>query len=334
MSSGDGTGGEGRGAVWRIGSVGDADDPRTVIELDGALHELDRALADGGVAHPPGATTVRAILQRWDDWRPALDALAAAAPLADDLDARELRWLPPVVPTGNVLCAGANYRDHLAEMGADADKLERPFLFAKPRSALTGHRCEVEIPAQAEWVDWEGELGIVIGRRVRNARGEEARAAIAGYLPFHDVSARDWVETGQLGGTMDMVLHKGFDGFGPCGPLITPAQFVPDPQALSIELDVNGVVKQGSSTAQMVFGVVAIVEHVCSIATLEPGDLIATGSPAGVGYVRTPRERLQAGDVVTLRIDGLGPALETRMVAAGAVGDAARVDGAARAARG
>ncbi len=203
-----------------------------------------------------------------------------------------------------VICVGANYRDHLLEMGQTNPQFENPFAFVKPTNTLLGHRQVLTLPSLAKKVDWEGELGVVIGRRVRNARGNDAMAAVAGYCPFNDISARDWIDRQVPGVGMDWILHKSFDGFGPVGPLITPAELVADPQNLAIQLAVNGVMKQDSSTAQMIFGVKEIIEHLSSVMTLEPGDIISTGSPAGVGHSR--QEYLQAGDVISLQITGLG----------------------------
>jgi 2-keto-4-pentenoate hydratase/2-oxohepta-3-ene-1,7-dioic acid hydratase in catechol pathway len=154
-------------------------------------------------------------------------------------------------------------------------------------------------------MDWEAELGVVIGTRCAEVPEREALGVVAGYINFNDLSARDWLaERPPVG--VDWVRHKGFDGFAPCGPYIVPARFVPDPQTLAIRLTVNGVVKQASNTHRMVFGVAQIIEHLTSIMTLYPGDIIATGTPAGVGHGMTPPQYLQAGDVVELEIGPLG----------------------------
>ena len=159
-------------------------------------------------------------------------------------------------------------------------------------------------------VDWDAELAVVIGRRVRGVRGAAAVAAVAGYSVLNDVSARDWIaDRPSLG--IDWIMQKAFDGFAPMGPFITPAAFVPDPQALAMQLTVNGQVMQDSSTSRMVFGVREIVEHLAGIMTLEPGDIIATGTPAGVGHGRKPQLFLKPGDDVAVTIEGLGR-LETR----------------------
>jgi 2-keto-4-pentenoate hydratase/2-oxohepta-3-ene-1,7-dioic acid hydratase in catechol pathway len=137
---------------------------------------------------------------------------------------------------------------------------------------------------------------------------------VAGYTTVNDVSNRDLMEEWQPVIGMDWITHKGYDEFAPAGPLITPARFVEDPQRLAIELTVDGDVKQSSNTSRMTFGVKAILEHLNSIMTLEPGDIISTGSPAGVGYGRDPRERLEPGNEVVVTIEGLGPSLVTTVV--------------------
>ena len=167
----------------------------------------------------------------------------------------------------------------------------------------------LHLPEEAKQVDWEAELAVVIGQKARHVRGEEAMECIAGYSLLNDVSARDWIaESPSLG--IDWVMQKAFDGFAPMGPLITPATFVADPQKLSITLTVNGQIKQSSTTANMIFSIREILEHLTSIMTLEPGDVIATGTPAGVGHGKKPPEYLQAGDTMTVEIESLGQ-LET-----------------------
>lgn len=294
---------------WRIGSVGDATEPRTVVEHEGALFDLESLLALGGGAdRPGGGRTLLALLENWDAWRPVLARTAGAVAGAVPLDPVGLSWLPPVVFPRKLICVGTNYRDHLEEMGLDSGvKRPRPFAFIKPAStSLIGAGQPIVLPDIAEWIDWEVELALVIGRRVRHVRGRDAVDAVAGYCVVNDVSARDWIADQVPGVGMDWILHKGFDSFTPAGPLVTPAEFVADPGQLAMELAVNGVVKQDSSTSQMIFGVGEIVEHLASVMTLEPGDMIATGSPAGVGFGREPKEKLQAGDDVRARIAGLG----------------------------
>lgn len=302
-------------SVWRLGAIAAGARPEVVVEIGGQLFTLADLSGDDR------APDLEALLADWDRWCRTLDGLAripaSGRPAARPLDPEAVRWMPPVPTAATVVCVGANYGDHRREMGEEGGRPEFPYAFVKSRRSLSGHRQAVEIPAAAEWVDWEGELAVVIGRGGRHLEGDAAAAAIAGFCPFDDISARDWIESGKASGMVDMFAQKSFDGFGPSGPLLTPSHLVRDPQDLDLRLAVNGVTKQRSSTARMLFSVVEIVAYVSSVMTLRPGDLIATGSPPGVGFAREPRERLRPGDVVTLEIEGLGPALESRFVAPG-----------------
>ena len=217
----------------------------------------------------------------------------------------ELQWLPPVMYPRKLICIGTNYRDHIAEMGV-AKLPKYPYSFLKPATTtLIGSGTPLPVPKQAKMVDWEAELAVVIGQQARDVRGEDALKYVAGYSLLNDVSARDWIAEAPPVG-IDWVMQKAFDGFAPMGPLITPALFIPDPQHLHIMLTVNGQVKQHSTTANMVFSVREIIEHLSSIMTLEPGDVIATGTPAGVGHGKKPPEYLKAGDTMVVTIEGLG----------------------------
>jgi 2-keto-4-pentenoate hydratase/2-oxohepta-3-ene-1,7-dioic acid hydratase in catechol pathway len=206
--------------------------------------------------------------------------------------------LPIAVPS-KIVCIGLNYRDHAEEQGVDLP--EAPLLFAKWPNTLIGGGDPIVIPPITSKVDYEAELGVVIGARMRNVSEENALEGVDGYLCLNDVSARDLqFSDGQW------VRGKSLDTFCPVGPKLIPAADVPDPQRLSIRALVNGRVLQDSSTAQMFFGVAAVIAHVTRAITLEPGDLIATGTPAGVGAFRDPPVFLQPGDEVTIEIERIG----------------------------
>jgi 2-keto-4-pentenoate hydratase/2-oxohepta-3-ene-1,7-dioic acid hydratase in catechol pathway len=206
--------------------------------------------------------------------------------------------LPIGVPS-KIVCVGLNYRDHAAEQGVDLP--EAPLLFAKWPNTLIGAGEAIVIPPITSKVDYEAELGVVIGARLRNVSEENALEGVDGYVCLNDVSARDLqFADGQW------VRGKSLDTFCPVGPELVPAAEIPDPQRLSIRALVNGRVLQDSSTSQMVFGVAAVIAHVSRAITLEPGDLIATGTPAGVGAFRDPPVFLQPGDEVTIEVEGLG----------------------------
>lgn len=200
---------------------------------------------------------------------------------------------------GKIVCAGMNYRDHAEEAGLQVP--ERPVLFAKWRSSLVGPGDAIVLPGFTSQVDYEAELGVVIGRRSRDLEVGDALDAVAGYVCVNDVSARDLqFADGQW------TRAKSLDTFCPVGPRLVPADEVGDPQALRIRCLVNGEVLQDSSTANMVFSVAELVAYASRGMTLEPGDLIATGTPAGVGFTREPPIFLEAGDEVTVEIERIG----------------------------
>lgn len=204
----------------------------------------------------------------------------------------------PIERPGKIVCVGLNYRDHAEEQGAELPKA--PLLFAKWPNALIGPGDAIVIPPLVQQADYEAELGVVIGSTVRNVSRENALEAVRGYVCANDVSARDLqFADGQW------TRGKSPDTFCPVGPL-TPVSEVPDPHDLRIRAVVSGEVLQDSTTANLIFGVDEIIAYITQTMTLEPGDLILTGTPAGVGVFRTPKRLLRDGDVVTIEIEGLG----------------------------
>jgi len=205
----------------------------------------------------------------------------------------------PIERPGKIVCVGLNYRDHAEEQGTPLP--EAPLLFAKWQNTLVGPGEPIVIPPIVTKCDYEAELGVVIGTSVRNASVENALEAVAGYICVNDVSARDLqFADGQW------TRGKSPDTFCPVGPRLVPRDEVPDPQALSIRAILNGTPMQDSTTANMVFGVAELIAYVTQTITLEPGDLIATGTPAGVGAFREPAVFMQPGDEITIEIEGLG----------------------------
>jgi 2-keto-4-pentenoate hydratase/2-oxohepta-3-ene-1,7-dioic acid hydratase in catechol pathway len=205
----------------------------------------------------------------------------------------------PIARPSKIICAGLNYRDHAEEQGLALP--DRPLLFAKWPNALIGPGEPIVLPRLSSEIDYEAELGVVIGRRVRGASVEHALEAVAGFVCLNDVTARDLQFTdGQW------TRSKSFDTFCPVGPELVPAAAVSDPQSLRIRCLLNGEVLQDSSTANMVFSVAELIAFASEAIELEPGDLIATGTPAGVGYTREPQRFLRPGDEVTIEIDGIG----------------------------
>lgn len=241
-----------------------------------------------------------------DDW----DGPALADAVLDQLRRIDLSTLPVlpaasrigpcVAGVGKFICIGLNYADHAAETGAAVPA--EPVVFFKATSAICGPNDNLEIPRRSEKTDWEVELGIVIGKQTKYVREEDALGHVAGYCIIHDVSERAF----QLEGTGQWVKGKSADTFGPIGPWLVTRDEVADPHALSMWLDVNGEAMQRGSTSTMIFSVPHIVSYLSHFMSLQPGDVISTGTPPGVGLSRTPPRYLRAGDVVTLGIQGLG----------------------------
>jgi len=204
----------------------------------------------------------------------------------------------PIPRPGKIVCVGLNYRDHAEEQGAELPAA--PLLFAKFTTALIGPGDPIVIPSIVTKCDYEAELGVVIGTSVRNVSKENALEAVAGYVVANDVSARDLqFADGQW------TRGKSPDTFCPVGPLV-PAAEIADPHALGIRAILNGETVQDSTTANLIFGIDEVVSYVSRTSTLEQGDLILTGTPAGVGVFRNPPRLLQPGDEITIEIDGVG----------------------------
>ena len=205
----------------------------------------------------------------------------------------------PVPDPGKILCLGLNYRDHAEESNMELP--EHPIVFTKFSNTVIGPDDTIELPSVSHEVDYEAEFAVVIGRRAKNVSKAEALEYVAGYLPFHDVSARDYQHR-----TSQWTLGKNFDTFGPMGPALVTSDEIPDPANLNISLRLNGAIMQSSNTCHLIFSVGDLVAEISSVMTLEPGDLISTGTPGGVGAARTPPVFLRAGDVVEVEIEGLG----------------------------
>lgn len=278
-------------------------------EIDGR----ERVLVNGadGVRAAGENVSMDEVIAGWPAGRAELEAIDGPV-----LEPSEIHWLPPVMPD-KLICIGTNYRDHVDEMeaagGPHVSAEPWPFTFLKPpHTSLTGHEAEVRKPAHGTKLDWETELAIVIGDGSK-ARGENPLEAIFGYSVLNDLSVRDHIPVPHALG-LDALVAKGWDGSAPMGPFIVTADEIADPQVLDLSLRVNGAVKQDSNTAQMIFGVREILAHLARVVTLSPGDVIATGTPAGVGAGKRPPEFLELGDVVEAEVEGVG-LLRTRIVA-------------------
>jgi len=232
-------------------------------------------------------------------WLPRAFALAARPPADALVPIDQIHLRAPVPRPGKLVCVGLNYRDHAAESKMAVP--EHPVLFSKFTTSVIGPGESIVIPSSSGKVDYEAELAIVIGRRAKRVNRDEAAAAILGYTMVNDVSARDF----QFGDGQ-WQRGKSCDTFAPMGPWILTADEVADSQQLGIRLRLNGQTLQSSNTNQMIFGPVDLVAFISETITLEPGDVIATGTPSGVGFARQPPVFMKPGDQVEVEVDGLG----------------------------
>ncbi|MEE9606503.1 MAG: fumarylacetoacetate hydrolase family protein [Myxococcota bacterium] len=237
----------------------------------------------------------------------ALREAAVAAEGAEVLPLEKVTLDAPILRPPKFFGVGLNYADHIAESGLEPPA--HPTIFNKQSTCVTGPNAPIHLPRASSALDYEGELGFVIGRRCRHVSRDDARDVIAGYLVVNDVSVRDWqlrVPTWTMG--------KSFDTHGPIGPWLVSADEIPDPHALRLRTWVNGELRQESSTKELIFDCFALVEHLSTAFTLEPGDIVATGTPGGVGIAQKPPVLLKVGDVVRIEIEGIGQ-LENPVVA-------------------
>jgi 2-keto-4-pentenoate hydratase/2-oxohepta-3-ene-1,7-dioic acid hydratase in catechol pathway len=273
----------------------------TVASEDGprACGVVNGQYIDVNAADPEMPATVRGLLQLGPEWQRR--AWAALPRGAVRHDPASVTLLAPVPDPQKIVCIGLNYRDHAAESGVPVPT--EPVLFSKYPSALIGHGAPIVLPAVSQEVDYEAELVVVIGRKGRHIPRQRAHEYVGGYAVGHDVSARDW-QLNKPG--KQWMAGKTFDTFAPVGPqLVTPDE-VGDAQNLGIRLRLNGQTMQDSSTSQLVFGVDELIAYLSQVFTLEPGDLIFTGTPPGVGMARKPPVWLKPGDSVEVEIDKLG----------------------------
>jgi 2-keto-4-pentenoate hydratase/2-oxohepta-3-ene-1,7-dioic acid hydratase in catechol pathway len=220
-------------------------------------------------------------------------------PGGERFDSGSVTLLSPIPRPPKLICIGLNYRDHAAEGNNPIPDV--PTVFSKFQTAVTGHRHPIVLPRNSTKPDYEAELAVVIGRGGRHIPESAWREHVFGYTITNDVSARDFQSA-----TSQWMIGKSFDTFAPIGPAIVTTDEIPDPHNLSISLDLNGEVMQNSNTSNMIFGVPRLIAHLSSVFTLEPGDIIATGTPAGVGFARTPRRWLRPGDECRIRVQGIG----------------------------
>ncbi len=238
-----------------------------------------------------------------------LDRAAAALEKAPEIDG-EIDYLPVVPRPGKIICVGLNYADHAKESGMAPP--EEPVIFNKFPTAANAHRKPVVLPAISDQVDYEAELVVVIGTRAKNVPEAEALKVVAGYTCGNDISARDWQ---RFKPGKQWLLGKTFDTFAPMGPHLVTADEIGDPGNLQVSLRLNGETMQQSNTNQLIFSVPQLIAYISQVAALEPGDVLFTGTPPGVGFARTPPVYLKPGDKTEVEIEKIG-VLENDIVAA------------------
>jgi 2-keto-4-pentenoate hydratase/2-oxohepta-3-ene-1,7-dioic acid hydratase in catechol pathway len=265
-----------------------------LVEDEGVI-----SLRAAGCEYPTMLALIAAEQAALDEIRALTEAIAPHHRLAD------VRLLAPLERPGKYLAIGMNYASHVAEMGRSGPPTHQ-YWFNKQTSCIAGPFDPID-PGVSEMVDYEVELGVVIGTLAKGVTAADALAHVFGYVVANDVSARDWQRH-----TPTFTMGKSFDTHGPIGPWIVTADEIPDPQALALRCFVNGEKRQESTTANMIHSVAAQIEYLSTAFTLEPGDLIATGTPEGVGMAKDPPLFLKAGDVVRCEIDGIG-AIENKV---------------------
>ena len=305
-------------ASYKLATYQSAAGPRAGLVIDDEL--FDAAKLSGHAAY----ASVLAILE---DWRAARGVLRKAAGNAGKgrikgLPLKRVKLLAPVQWPSAIYCAGANYADHAAEMARRMNRPPEPdphtlglkaWHFIKASRTLANPGATVKVSGVSDHVDWEVELAAVIGRPAKNVSQEKALSYVAGYTAANDLSARDRGPRAGISDTSpfksDWTSHKSFDGSAPMGPWIVPASEIGDPHKLGMKLWVNDVIKQDSNSGHMIFNINEQISHLSSRITLHPGDVILTGTPAGVGAAR--KEFLKAGDTVKLTIEKIGTLTNT-----------------------
>jgi 2-keto-4-pentenoate hydratase/2-oxohepta-3-ene-1,7-dioic acid hydratase in catechol pathway len=267
----------------RYGNIGE--EKPALLDGDGRLRDLSAVVPDiaGRTLLPDG-----------------LDRLRAVDPATLPIVEGNPRIGPCVGQVGKFICVGLNYSDHAAESGMAVPS--EPILFMKATSCIVGPDDDVVIPPGSQKTDWEVELGVVIGKTARYVSEADALSHVAGYCVVHDVSERAY----QLEGTGQWVKGKSADTFGPIGPWLVTADDVPEPGNLPLWLDVDGTRRQDGSTKTLIFGVPFLVSYISRFMSLQPGDIISTGTPPGVGHGQKPPVYLRAGSEVRLGVEGLG----------------------------
>jgi len=245
-----------------------------------------------------GPRTMLDLIRNWDEIK---DSIRASADSENLIEKNGVALAAPIGDPGKIICIGKNYAKHAQEMGSDPPTI--PVVFSKFNSAISAPGSKITLPSISEKVDFEAELVVVIGKAGRFIDRSDAMSHVFGYCCGNDISARDW-QKGKPGG--QWLLGKSFDNFAPLGPSIVTADEVEDPHQLDIALRLNGETMQNSNTRHLIFPIDFLIEHLSKFVTLQPGDLIFTGTPAGVGAGRTPPLFLKSGDQLEVEIQGIG----------------------------
>lgn len=308
---------------YRLATYAAADGiARAGIVVDQHILDIDRELSRTATLPKSGSHSVLSILGNWEQFNTRLRELAhdtrSEGPLRAGHPISSFRLLPPIMYPGTIFCAGANYKDHVREMSRALNLPEepdphelglKPWHFIKPSApCVRGTHTRVALPAYSRRVDWEAEIALVIGKPCRNVAESEALEHVAGLTIVNDLSARDHLKRDKVSPEspfrFDWVSQKCFDGALPMGPWICPLDQLESLKDLSIQLWVNDELMQDSSSANLIFSFAEQVSHLSTRLTLQPGDVIATGTPAGCGAARG--RFLQPGDRVRIRVDGIG----------------------------
>lgn len=289
-------------SLWSLATFAQGDQAVAALEVGGVAYRLEPSLARVGLA---GQSSVLGLFSDWARSLTALNAAASQVQAADQITAA--RRLAPVLYPGKILCAGANYYDHLAEMGMPGAKKEDQrlfFIMKPPRNAVVGEGNTVHMPIDTQAFDWEVELALVIGKTARHVSVEQALSHVAAYTVAIDFSARDHNRAPETFYKLDWVAGKGHDTCCPLGPRLIPAHQFGDPQQAALKLAVNGALKQNGHAKDMIFSVAEQIATASRIMTLDPGDVLLTGTPAGVGVPH--KTFLSVGDRVDADIEGIG----------------------------
>jgi len=286
----------------RLGSLRNNGAQRVIVEAPGGWLDVGRAAG----LDDELATSLRALLAAGPRVLDRVRTVVSSANGGDVVAPDVSRLGPPIPDPSKILCIGLNYSEHAAEIGLDLPKA--PEIFVRFASTLVGPNDAVPLPSASDHLDLESELAVVIGQRGRHIARSEALAHVAGYMVLNDFSVRDFQNRGS-----QWTPGKNFDGTAPCGPFLVTADEIDDVANLNIGSDIDGTTMQSSNTHHMIFDVATLIADASTFATLEPGDIIATGTPPGVGFKRTPPRFVGAGETVRCWVEGVGE-LRNRVV--------------------